>query len=208
MKIISDEAVSPVIGILLMLVVTIIIAAIVSGFAGGLTSEQSKTPQVSLSPKVVIQNISGTKTSGGMGKPGVFEYPSDYTAKNGIQFEHKGGDPISLDQISISLESQGVSMIVSGTDKYNQSMTCLPKGATDGTYFVKIASDVSDKIIEPGDKFMFYADNCYLSKGDKLLAWNLPSGKMGYGVIGANLKYEIADKQSSKPMGSGTILLK
>lgn len=41
-----DSAVSPVIGILLMLVVTIIIAAIVSGFAGSFAKEDSKTPQM------------------------------------------------------------------------------------------------------------------------------------------------------------------
>lgn len=44
----NDEAVSPVIGIMLMLVVTIIIAAVVSGFAGGLAGGTSKAPQVSL----------------------------------------------------------------------------------------------------------------------------------------------------------------
>lgn len=45
---IRDSAVSPVIGILLMLVVTIIIAAVVSGFAGSFTKEESKAPQVTL----------------------------------------------------------------------------------------------------------------------------------------------------------------
>jgi len=45
----NDEAVSPVIGVMLMLVVTIIIAAVVSGFAGGLAGGTSKAPQVSLS---------------------------------------------------------------------------------------------------------------------------------------------------------------
>jgi FlaG/FlaF family flagellin (archaellin) len=43
----SEEAVSPVVGVMLMLVVTIIIAAVVSAFAGGLTGSQSKTPQAS-----------------------------------------------------------------------------------------------------------------------------------------------------------------
>jgi len=44
-----EDAVSPVIGILLMLVVTIIIAAVVSGFAGGLTSGTDKIPKASIS---------------------------------------------------------------------------------------------------------------------------------------------------------------
>jgi archaeal type IV pilus assembly protein PilA len=39
-----DNAVSPVVGVLLMLVVTIIIAAVVSGFAGGFASSSDKAP--------------------------------------------------------------------------------------------------------------------------------------------------------------------
>lgn len=35
----KEDAVSPVVGVMLMLVVTIIIAAVVSGFAGGLAGE-------------------------------------------------------------------------------------------------------------------------------------------------------------------------
>ena len=50
-SLISDngrEAVSPVVGVMLMLVVTIIVAAVVSAFAGGLTESTSKAPQVIL----------------------------------------------------------------------------------------------------------------------------------------------------------------
>ncbi|ADN37206.1 conserved hypothetical protein [Methanolacinia petrolearia DSM 11571] len=54
----SDCAVSPVVGVMLMLVVTIIIAAVVSGFAGGLIDSGSqKTPTLSMD--VSIKN-SGT----------------------------------------------------------------------------------------------------------------------------------------------------
>ncbi|WP_319578745.1 type IV pilin N-terminal domain-containing protein [uncultured Methanospirillum sp.] len=52
-----DSAVSPVVGVLLMLVVTIIIAAVVSSFAGGLTTGQQAAP--SLSADIRITN-SGT----------------------------------------------------------------------------------------------------------------------------------------------------
>lgn len=44
----NDRAVSPVVGVMLMLVVVIIIAAIVSGFAGGLMSSNSKVPQATI----------------------------------------------------------------------------------------------------------------------------------------------------------------
>jgi FlaG/FlaF family flagellin (archaellin) len=52
-----DEAVSPVIGVMLMLVVTIIIAAVVSGFAGGLMGGSEKAPAASF--KTVIKNGGG-----------------------------------------------------------------------------------------------------------------------------------------------------
>ena len=42
----AEEAVSPVVGVMLMLVVTIIVAAVVSAFAGGLASGEQKAPQI------------------------------------------------------------------------------------------------------------------------------------------------------------------
>ncbi len=41
-----DSAVSPVVGIMLMLTVTLILAAIISGYAGGIAKTQSKPPQL------------------------------------------------------------------------------------------------------------------------------------------------------------------
>lgn len=41
----NDEAVSPVVGVMLMLVVTIIIAAVVSAFAGGIVGSEKAAPQ-------------------------------------------------------------------------------------------------------------------------------------------------------------------
>ena len=75
-KVLGNEAVSPVVGVMLMLVVTIIIAAVVSAFAGGLTESTSKAPQVILK---------GT-----------------YSQTDGLAFSHQGGDAIgTLDTIVI-----------------------------------------------------------------------------------------------------------
>ena len=53
MKCWNDTAVSPVIGVMLMLVVTIIIAAVVSGFAGGLVGDGSKNaPSLTMDVKI------------------------------------------------------------------------------------------------------------------------------------------------------------
>jgi hypothetical protein len=49
----GEDAVSPVVGVMLMLVVTIIIAAVVSGFAGGLVGNgQSKSPTISMDVQI------------------------------------------------------------------------------------------------------------------------------------------------------------
>lgn len=50
------DAVSPVIGVMLMLVVTIVIAAVVSAFAGGLGESSSKAPQLSIGTEAHYNN--------------------------------------------------------------------------------------------------------------------------------------------------------
>ena len=61
----KEDAVSPVIGVMLMLVVTIVIAAVVAAFAGGLSSDVEMAPtaaldiSVSADGKVKITSLSG-----------------------------------------------------------------------------------------------------------------------------------------------------
>jgi len=71
----NEGAVSPVVGVMLMLVVTIIIAAVVSAFAGGVAQSTPKAPQISL---------------------GAEAHNSSY-----IILDHKGGDTISGSSIII-----------------------------------------------------------------------------------------------------------
>jgi len=54
-KTVQEHAVSPVVGVMLMLVVTIIIAAVVSAFAGGMGSGIQKAPQASIDVKVLSE---------------------------------------------------------------------------------------------------------------------------------------------------------
>ena len=51
---VAEDAVSPVIGVMLMLVVTIIIAAVVSAFSGGMMKSEQTAPQASF--ECVISN--------------------------------------------------------------------------------------------------------------------------------------------------------
>lgn len=82
-----ESAVSPVIGVLLMLVVTIIIAAVVSGFAGGLAGTQQKAPQASFD----------VKTQYPINSNGISANLNGFD----IMFTHKGGDTISTKNTQI-----------------------------------------------------------------------------------------------------------
>jgi FlaG/FlaF family flagellin (archaellin) len=75
MKHSTDTAVSPVIGVMLMLVVTIIIAAVVSMYAGGMTGSPEKTAQVQIR--------------------------ASYSQSDGMKIEHMGGDAIGTGTTSV-----------------------------------------------------------------------------------------------------------
>jgi archaeal type IV pilus assembly protein PilA len=103
----NDRAVSPVVGVMLMLVVVIIIAAIVSGFAGGLVNSNSKVPQAT---------ITGTfSQSAGL-----------------LTMYHAGGDELSTQNIFVVIrakdeENGGYQGTMSRTS-VNKSLTCNTAG--------------------------------------------------------------------------------
>lgn len=87
----SESGVSPVVGVMLMLVVTIILAAVVSAFAGSTISDTSKTPQAT---------VQGT-----------------YSISNGMTISHMGGDPIPLSTTTIYVRP--TKSFGSDADKYS-----------------------------------------------------------------------------------------
>jgi len=88
MKSIYEDAVSPVIGVMLMLVVCIIIAAVVSGFAGSLTGNTEKVPQMTMKTDAYKQDNTGY-----------------------ILLTHNGGEPLSAENMMVK------TFIPSGTFK-------------------------------------------------------------------------------------------
>jgi len=71
-----QDAVSPVVGVMLMLAVTIMIAAVVSTFAGGFSDTSGKVPQASFKVRANLP-------------------------ENRTYFDHAGGDPVSLNSIEV-----------------------------------------------------------------------------------------------------------
>ncbi len=86
----SDEcAVSPVVGIMLMLVVTIIIAAVVSAFAGGLTAKEQKTPVA-----ILDVTINSLERSSMPGSGSGYYIPT-------MTIRHISGDPLPTKDLKI-----------------------------------------------------------------------------------------------------------
>jgi hypothetical protein len=117
----QENAVSPVVGVMLMLVVVIIIAAIVSAYAGGAVSGQKKTPQASITGK--------------------------FSISNGLEITHAGGDPLPTNDLTFTIRDNPVfgpnleqmsAQVLDKTNitKGNGKYMMYPDGSMDFTSFV------------------------------------------------------------------------
>ena len=86
----KEDAVSPVIGVMLMLVVTIIIAAVITGFATDLSADTSSTPMALMEIDYVEMNGESVKSFG---------------------IVHKGGDAVPLNELQITYVTNAGSSI-------------------------------------------------------------------------------------------------
>jgi flagellin-like protein len=153
-----DSAVSPVIGVLLMLVVTIIIAAVVSGFSSGLIGGQSKTPQAAI------------------------EETTDFPTHNAT-FQHKGGDSVKLDSISVVFIEGDTKTTISATDA--GSSICLG--------FKVLGKDSAT--FAPGDRLVLSGTG-FGWEGSNTIAFGSASFKKGD-------EWMIIDKKSSATICRG-----
>lgn len=130
----SEDAVSPVVGVMLMLVVTIIIAAVVSAFAGGMGTSQKSVPQMNL--KVY------------------------YSQSDGMRLEHNGGDVLSTQDVNVILrhtETMGSSH-ESWTSVVNKSIITNAEG--DKAWVNPSYGGVEIPRWSPGETMYISAVNC------------------------------------------------
>ncbi|MDD1691023.1 MAG: type IV pilin N-terminal domain-containing protein [Methanoregula sp.] len=206
MKTMSSDAVSPVVGVMLMLVVTIIIAAVVSAYSGGLAGAQQKTPQATLKATYFYNGCDDSDTTNSL--PDYSK--SDYTVANGFQFENTGGDPFNLNDLVFTMTfPSGTSQSVAATDVVNKTLRALPTGATTGGYFQKIGNtSKTDTVIATGDKFRVNADNCYISGTSTYISmW--PDGFPGRTYIANHqvLHWTMVHNPTGRSISSGDILI-
>lgn len=117
----NDRAVSPVVGVMLMLVVVIIIAAVVSGFAGGMVSGQKKVPQATIQ--------------------------ATYSQSGGMMITHAGGDTLATSGLIFTVSDnpefgQGLGAVTTQvlnssiiTDVTGRNPVKMPDGTSNMTAF-------------------------------------------------------------------------
>ncbi len=209
----NEEAVSPVVGVMLMLVVTIIIAAIVAGFSGGVIGSEKSAPQSAFVVGYNAQITDTDKTNAQADSP---------KTNNGLTFRLVSGDTVSLDNIMIELQSGTNSMKFTKNTVLNTSLGAVEennkikiiKNGEDSSYFAVFPG--MDEVIAIGDTFTLLADGSYdstlatdpsIAKG-RFLTWS-PEGSSGVFKAKQNVPFDYAiyDTISNKIIQSGTITL-
>ena len=100
----KEDAISPVVGVMLMLVITIVIAAVIATFAGGIADDTDAASNV-----VIKFENPVVETIGCSGGPGYgYKYESNpenggftNTGLYGATFMHKGGETLQIDDLHL-----------------------------------------------------------------------------------------------------------
>mgnify|MGYP003851806551 CR=1 FL=1 len=115
--VLSDEgAVSPVIGVILMVAITVILAAVIGTFVLGLGDQVSQT-----APQATIGFSDGSGSSP----------VAEGSTVGLIDLEHNGGDPLSQSDTSIKVDSGSNSVTI--WDGSTHELTTVSDGDGDGT---------------------------------------------------------------------------
>ena len=213
----TEDAVSPVIGVMLMLVITIIIAAVVSVFAGGVITSVETPAQTTFSVSSVIDTISDNNKKND--QPDQKPTGTPYSATNGIRFTVTGEETVFLEDLTIQLSNTNTQMrftmrTVANESSYVRGNTSVLKHAGKNTYFSTGGVDYTE--LNAGDYFILLADSCYdstsatdpaITKG-KFLVWSPEDSKGTFTAqIGKDLQYSIIDTASGNVLQRGTVKL-
>ena len=195
----SESAVSPVIGILLMIVVTVIIAAVVSGFAGSLVQSQQKVPQA---------QISGT-----------------FSVHDGFTIKHNGGDAIPTKDMVITVRNsrlfgpdveQRTIQVVNGTIISNSADTkswmytngtlgvvSLSAGETAQVNSTNCFCDILQPIVMPSDYRSSISSDGLTYSGGKTVFWGLCFKNPAN--IGKTFIMDVSDKATGKLISTANV---
>ncbi len=195
---------------MLMLVITIIIAAVIASFAGSMTVADTAAPKVTFS---VTPKVMGDSS----------------TMNNGIVIRHTGGDPVDLVDMGVKLTSNDQTITLDYlTDSTNTASLLPEKLRSHKSYFapvggIQLVNNKEVTLLNTGDSVMVVSDG-YVGTGEEITLQN--SGKTvtgpalywepvvgeGYGLfvakLNTQLKYSVIDKISGKTIQTGSFTLR
>ena len=123
-----DDAVSPVVGVMLMVVITVVIAAVIAVFASGMLGEDT------VSDPVLLVDIGNLELRRGSLSP---------VALSSVEIIHKGGDSVPLETLEISLVGTGqhITNYYSSVSSRGGTVEVIGKASSNG----------EPVMVEPGD---------------------------------------------------------
>lgn len=195
----KDDAISPVVGVMLMLVVVIIMAAVVSAFASNVASNTESAPIAQIRYVGVIE--------------GDISNASGYVGEVGLVFEHKGGEEISLHNLQIgfkeNIRTGGEEAVISyadspitslqgssvrGESRLNSGITYrMKKIGVTGTA-VQITTQ-GNSIIKPGERFIVYTDRIMMASSSAYDKFYVGADRGG-GALYSEGTFELGPKTS------------
>lgn len=177
----DERAVSSVVGVMLMLSVTILIAALVSTLAGGYggSSGSSDVPQSTLEMRVSLYPNNG----------------NDPTPNNITYFDHRGGDPFSITQIRVVFQSQTNKTSLSSSDVGD---TCLN---------FSVVGDAGSTTVRAGDTIQIAGTNTTDASTDDTK--KKPGIRFGNVTFWKDeqVSWRVIDKASGTTIATGSLFL-
>lgn len=155
----EDRAVSPVIGVILMVAITVILAAVIASFVLGLgdsVSGQAPQAQLSFSSTQDYQDTTGGSTD-----------------ENGIKVTHDGGDQLTRKEIQINVGGTDV-LSTDGTVDTSSNSDCIGNGGNTSSPGTTVSAGDSWVIVENQDESGCSSGDL-ISSGDTVrVIWESP----------------------------------
>lgn len=212
----GESAVSPVVGVMLMLVITIIIAAVVGMSASNFVGNVASSPMTQIN---YIGSVQGN------------DFENGFLGEVGLLFENAGGENIVLSNLELTLKENTRGVVNETVITFNDApsteisgiltpgearLSISPSSMKVDYRMKKIGVTLSRgknpgyQTIEPGDRFIIYADRIIQSTTSKysllyMTAVRDGTYSEGFFSIGPGTLYTIKDTLTGNVIASGDL---
>jgi len=205
----KESGVSPVVGVMLMLVVTIIIAAVVGMVASNYVGSTEASPMTRIN---YLGSVQGN------------DFENGFLGEVGLLFENAGGENIVLTNLELTLQENTRGVVNETTITFNDAPSTAISGIlTPGEARLSVdyrmkkvgvitrnAKLLAYQTIEPGDRFIIYADRIIQSDTSKysqlyMAATRDGTYSEGFFEIGPGTVYTIKDTSTGNVIASGDL---